>query len=118
MRGIRGATSVRENSAAAIAAATKQLLLAMMDKNGVDTRDIASVLFTMTKDINAAFPATAAREIPGWDMVPMLCSVEVDVPGGLEKCIRVLMLVNTSKTQDEIKHVYLGETAGLRPDLG
>jgi len=118
MRGIRGAVNVPENTAAAIGEATRKLLLAMMLENEADTKDIVSVMFTMTKDLNAAFPAASARQIKGWNLVPMLCAEEVDVPGSMGKCIRVLMLANTNKNQRDIKHVYLGEAVKLRPDLG
>lgn len=117
MRGIRGAIDVPENTAAAIGEATRKLVLAMMEENQVATSDIASVMFTMTRDLDAAFPAATARQIPGWNLVPMLCAVEVDVPGSMGMCIRVLMLVNTGKDQHQIKHVYLGKAVSLRPDL-
>lgn len=117
MRGIRGAVNVPENTAAAIGEATRKLVLAMMRENNIDTGDIISVMFTMTRDLDAAFPAATAREIPGWNLVPMLCAVEVDVPGSLGRCIRVLMLANTIKDQQDIKHIYLGEAVSLRPDI-
>lgn len=88
----------------------------MIQRNGIAPQDIASVLFTLTPDLNAAFPAVGAREL-GWHAVPMLHAVEIDVPGALARVIRVLMLVNTDCAQDEIEHVYLDEAAALRPDL-
>ncbi len=118
MRGIRGAITVEENSARAIGRATRELLQAMMEANNVRVEDIISVFFTLTSDLNAAFPAATAREMPGWNRIPMLCAVEVDVPGSLGRCIRVLMLADINLGQREIKHVYLREAAKLRPDLG
>ena len=117
MRGIRGAINVQENTATAIGEATRKLLLAMIDENNIKTGELISVFFTVTGDLNAAFPATTAREIKGWNLVPMLCAVEMAVPGSMDKCIRVLMLTRTNKNQRQIKHIYLGEAAKLRPDL-
>src|SRR5579872_197261 len=94
VRGIRGAITVEEDSPAGIIAATKRLLSAMIERNGVNTTDIASVLFSLTPDLRAAFPALGAREM-GWVYVPMLHFTEIDVPGALGKCVRVLMHVNT-----------------------
>lgn len=116
MRGIRGAITVDEDSTEAIVAATKQLLCAMIERNGVDLDDIASVLFSLTPDLHAGFPALGAREL-GWVHVPMLHFTEIDVPGSLGKCIRVLMHVNTRLGQQEIDHVYLDGAVVLRPDL-
>ena len=116
VRGIRGAISVTENSPQAIREATKELLLAIVKENDLDPSLLASVIFTVTKDINADFPASTAREI-GWHMVPLLCCTEIDVPGSMPRVIRVLIHVNTTKEQDQIKHVYLGDAVGLRKDL-
>jgi chorismate mutase len=82
-----------------------------------DTKDkIAAIIFSTTADLNAAFPAEAARHL-GWIYVPLFCTSEINVPGALPRCIRILMLVNSTKTQEEIKHVYLGGTSSLRADL-
>ncbi|EEG78247.1 chorismate mutase [Dethiobacter alkaliphilus] len=116
VRGIRGAINVSENRACEITQATRELLSKMTKANNVKKEDIASVYFTLTPDLNAVFPATAAREL-GWDNVPLLCAVEVDVPGALAFCIRVLIHVNTEKSQAEIKHIYLREARALRADL-
>ncbi len=116
VRGIRGATYVEKNEAKLIIEGTKQLLLEMVDKNSIQKEDICSILFTSTPDLNASFPAMAAREL-GWKYVPMLCSVEIDVPDSLHNCVRVLMHVNTSLPQDQVKHVYLKEAKKLRDDL-
>ena len=116
MRGIRGAITVDADEPAKILFATKRLLLEMLDRNGIETDDIASVLFSLTPDLRAAFPALGAREM-GWVHVPMLHFTEIDVPGSLPRVIRVLMHVNTSRAHQEIEHVYLDGAAILRPDL-
>ncbi|SFF94688.1 chorismate mutase [Desulfotomaculum arcticum] len=117
MRGIRGAISVEKNTREAMGKATKKLLLAVMDENKLKAEDIISVTFTLTKDLNAAFPAACARELPGWNYIPMLCAVEVDVPGSLSSCLRVLVHADIEAGQREVKHVYLDEAVRLRPDL-
>lgn len=116
MRGIRGAISVEANVSEQIVVATKRLLEQMIDRNGVRTEDIASVLFSLTPDLHAAFPALAAREM-GWVHVPMLHFTEIAVPGSMPRVVRVLMHVNTERGQREIEHVYLEKAAALRPDL-
>jgi len=116
VRGIRGATSVEENNADKIREATRELLGRMVEENGLDLTDAASVLFTVTKDLNAAFPASAAREI-GWSTVPLLCATEIDVPGSEKGIIRILIHVNTDKKQHEINHIYLKHAVKLREDL-
>lgn len=116
MRGIRGAITVDADDSQAIVGATKRLLQQMLDANGIELDDIASVLFSLTPDLRAAFPALGAREM-GWVNVPMLHFSEIDVPGSLGRVIRVLMHVNTSRAQHEIEHVYLEGARVLRPDL-
>lgn len=116
IRGIRGAISVEENSVTAINAATVKVLQSMITTNQIAVEDIVSVFFTATADIDAVYPAQAAREM-GWVNVPMLCFQEMQVRDSLKKIIRVLLHVNTDKNQAEIKHVYLGEAQKLRPDL-
>lgn len=115
-RGVRGATTVPMNEREEILTATRQLLALMIRTNGIAMEDVASANFTVTKDLDAEFPALAARQL-GWLDVPLLCSYEVSVPGSLGYCIRVLVLWNTDKRQDEIYHVYLREAQRLRPDL-
>ena len=115
-RGIRGATTVEVDSADAILAATGDLLLRMVEANHAAVADIASAIFTMTPDLTAAFPARAAREL-GWQHVPLLDAQEVSVPGSLSHCVRVLLLWNTDRSQEEVRHVYLREAASLRPEL-
>ena len=115
-RGVRGATTVPENSRDAILQATRQMLALMIRRNEINASDIASAIFTVTRDVNAEFPALAARQL-GWLEVPLLCGYEIEVPGSLPKCIRVLLHWNTCKTQSEIHHVYIHEAVRLRPDL-
>ncbi|MFA4885689.1 MAG: chorismate mutase [Desulfotomaculaceae bacterium] len=116
LRGIRGAITVERNEAAEIAAATRELIEAITKENSLDTEDIASVIFTVTSDLDAEFPASAVREM-GWRYIPLLCANEINVPGSLGRCIRVLIHVNTEKSQKDIKHVYLKGAAVLREDL-
>ena len=115
-RGIRGATTVTENSREALIEATRELLDAIIQDNSLEMDDIASAFFTTTPELNAEFPAVAARQI-GWTQVPMLCGHEMSVPGSMPRCLRVLIHVNTAKQANEITHVYLRDAAVLRPDL-
>jgi chorismate mutase len=114
-RGIRGAITVPKNNKEAVGAATKELLQKMINVNDVDISDVACILFTTTSDLNAAFPAAAAREL-GWTQVPLLCGHEMNVPGSLPSCLRVLVLFNTDKKNEEIVHVYLGKAVTLRDE--
>ena len=114
-RGIRGATVTKENSKEAILAASRELLYAMIRYNEIEPEDVASAYFTVTMDLDAIYPATAARQF-GWYDVPLLCGYEISVPGGLPHCIRILLHWNTMKSQQEIVHVYLHDAASLRPD--
>ncbi len=116
VRGIRGAVRVEANTQEAILDAARRLLQEMVRANGVEPEDVAAVIFTCTPDLNAAFPAEAARSI-GWNRVPLLCAQEMDVPGAMTRVLRVLMLVNTTLSQEEVVHVYLEEAERLRPDL-
>ncbi len=116
VRGIRGATTVTVDAADAILEATEELVRELVASNGIVPEDVASALFTVTPDLRAEFPAAAARRM-GWTMVPLLNFTEIGVPGRLEKCIRVLVHVNTSRSQAEMVHVYLREAVSLRPDL-
>ena len=115
-RGIRGATTVKPDSAAAILAATRELLTHIVEANDVAIEDVASAFFTVTSDLTAAFPARAAREL-GWQHVALLDAQEISVPGSLPRCVRVLIHWNTEKPQAEIRYVYLRGAASLRPDL-
>ena len=116
IRGVRGAVDVSANESHEILQATKELLQEMQQQNFLGKDSMAAVIFSMTKDLNAVFPAQAAREL-GWKNVPLFCTVEIDVPDALPRCIRVLMLVNTAKQPEEMRHVYLGGAASLRKDL-
>jgi chorismate mutase len=117
LRGVRGAIVVDKDDTQEIIAATKELLLAILDANPtLQTNDLASAYFTVTDDLSSAYPARAARQL-GWGEVPLMCAREIPVPGGLPRCIRVLLHWNTDLTQGAINHVYLGEATGLRPDL-
>jgi chorismate mutase len=114
-RGIRGATTVQQNDKEALGTATRELLQKMVDVNDVDIDDVACILFTTTSDLNAAFPAAAAREM-GWTQVPLLCGHEMNVPGSLPGCLRVLVLFNTDKKNEELVHVYLRGAVVLRDE--
>jgi chorismate mutase len=116
VRGIRGATTVSEDTADAILEATEELVREIVADNGIRPEDVASALFTVTPDLHAEFPAAAARRM-GWTMVPLLNFTEIGVPGRLERCIRVLVHVNTERGQNDMVHVYLREAVTLRPDL-
>ena len=115
-RGVRGATTVESNSREEILRATRQLLALMMRQNGIEHTDVASAFFTTSPDLNAEFPALAARQL-GWLDVALMCMHELDVPGSLPRCIRVLLHWNTTKPASELVHVYIKGAAALRPDL-
>jgi chorismate mutase len=113
-RGIRGAIAVSANSRESVLAATKKLLSKMAGVNELETKDIAAIFFTTTPDLDAEFPAAATREL-GWPSnLALLCGHEMNVPGALPRCLRVLMLVNTERGPDEITHVYIGEAKKLK----
>ena len=114
MRGIRGATTAAERTRESVLAATEELLRALVKENTVEPEDVAAVLFTASPDLSAEYPATAARVGLGWTYVPLMSAQEIATPHGQVRCIRILILWNTDKTQREIKHVYLGEAADLR----
>jgi chorismate mutase len=115
-RGVRGATTVDRNDREEILTATRQLLALMIHRNGIEKQDVASAVFTVTKDLDAEFPALAARQL-GWLEVPMLCGYEIAVHGSLARCVRVLVHWNTGLTQGDIQHVYVRDAMKLRPDL-
>lgn len=114
-RGLRGATTVTENTREAIFEATKELLEELIKANGIEIEDVASAIFTTTTDLDADFPAVAARAL-GWTDTALMCGHEMNVPGSLRKCIRVLVHWNTERTNKELVHVYLRGAAALRPD--
>ena len=115
-RGIRGAVCAESNRPAAILSAARSLLEHIVTANELSAQDLASVIFTATADLDAAYPARAAREM-GWKHVPLLCMQEMAVEGSLERCIRVLVHWNTERPPEAVRHVYLGEARALRPDL-
>jgi len=116
MQAIRGATTASANTAAAILQATRELLLAIACENELTADEIVSIIFTATPDLNAAFPARAARDL-GWTGVALLDATEMDVPGALPQAIRVLLLAERPHDPENARHVYLGQAASLRPDL-
>ncbi len=116
-RGIRGATTLKENSAEAIKSAVVELLGEIIKLNEVQKEDIAFIIFTVTSDVNADFPAKYARLEMGFDTVPMMCYREMEVEGSMPLCMRILVTVNTEKTQKEIKHCYQKGAKALRKDL-
>jgi len=113
---IRGATTVKENNKEEILTSTQELLLEIIEQNRLAEDEIVSIFFTMTQDLNAVFPAQAARRL-GWKFIPLMCATEVDVPGSLSKCVRVLVHINPDHEMSKIEHVYLREAEKLRPDL-
>ncbi|WP_117169361.1 chorismate mutase [Paraliobacillus sediminis] len=117
IRGVRGATTVVHNEAEEILTHTKQLVNEMIDANHIKPDTVSNVLVSVTSDINATFPAKPIRELKGWMYVPVMCMQEIDVPGSLEKCIRIMMTVNTEQSQEEIQHIYHHDAKKLRPDL-
>lgn len=117
VRGIRGATTVTENTASAIYDATQELMQEIVLQNDIDIDNVASVFLTMTQDLNADFPAKAVRSLPGWQWVPLMCAPELNVTGAMKRCIRVLIHTNTTKSQQDLIHVYLREATRLRPDV-
>lgn len=117
VRGIRGASTVKNNEEMEILQVTSELLQEIIAENKVSPEDICSVFITVTQDLDATFPARAIRRMGGWELVPLMCSTEIPVQGGLPLCIRLMVLINTEKKQDEIVHIYLNEAKTLRPDL-
>jgi len=116
VRGIRGAVNIAVNTKEEILTKSRELLEAIVRENKIEAEDIACAIFTLTPDLNADFPAYAARQL-GWRDVPLMCARELDVPEAMEKVIRVLLLVNSTTPPSKIKHQYLGDTPKLRPDL-
>ena len=116
LRGIRGAVGIEENTREAILGATRDLLEKLAAANGVEPDRVSMILFTATTDLTAAFPATAAREM-GWTRVPLMCSPELEVKDALPRIVRVMILADTERGAREIRHLFLGRAAALRPDL-
>ena len=116
VRGLRGATTVAANTRDDILAAASELLGELTRLNHVEPDQVASIIFTTTPDLNAEFPAVAAREA-GYTDVALECLHEMNVPGSLPRCLRILMHINTERSQAEVMHVYLHDARALRPDL-
>jgi chorismate mutase len=115
LRGLRGATTVPSNEADDILQATAELLEALVAANDLHEADVASILFTATPDLDAAYPAVAARQL-GWTETALLCVQEMVVSGSLPRCIRILIHWNTDLSQDQLQHIYMREARSLRPD--
>jgi chorismate mutase len=116
IRALRGATTVDHDEAMLVCDATRELLVTLLEKNAATIDDVISAVFSVSADLRSEFPARAARDL-GWDHVAMLCTVEMPVPGSLERCIRVLVHAELPVAQRAVKHVYLRGAEGLRPDL-
>lgn len=116
LRGVRGAIRADDNERNAILDSAEKVMHALIAGNGIEATSVAAVFFTLTPDLNAAFPAEVRSRI-GWNLVPFLCEQEVAVPGAMQRVLRVLILFETDLSQDQIVHAYLGEAAALRPDL-
>ncbi|HLQ73714.1 MAG TPA: chorismate mutase [Bacillota bacterium] len=116
-RGIRGATTVEHDNEDDILNETKKLIIEMIDKNNVQAENVSHAFISVTTDLTATFPAKSLRGLDGWAHVPVMCMQEIDVPNSLEKCIRIMMVVNTEEKQSEVNHVFQNEAVKLRPDL-
>lgn len=117
VRGVRGATTVEENSFKAIELAVLEMMAAIEAANQIDPKEIVSVTFSVTSDIDVVFPAQVARSRSHWQHVPLLDVQQMYVKDGMKRCIRVLLHINTTLEQAEIKHVYLNRARHLRPDI-
>ncbi|MCL6457032.1 MAG: chorismate mutase [Gorillibacterium sp.] len=117
VRGIRGATTVENDNEPEILQATSELLERIIQANDVEPEDICSVFVTSTHDLTTTFPARAIRQMAGWELVPLMCSLEIPVQPSLPRCVRLMVQVNTEKKQKDIHHVYLNEARILRPDI-
>ncbi|WP_058303834.1 chorismate mutase [Gorillibacterium timonense] len=117
VRGIRGATTVEQDNKEEVLKATAELLKSIVDANDVVPEDICSVFVTTTDDLTAAFPAMAIRQLSGWELVPLMCALEIPVKPSLPRCIRLMVHVNTMRSQAEIRHIYMNEAKKLRPDI-
>ncbi|MCP3763194.1 chorismate mutase [Domibacillus sp. A3M-37] len=117
VRGIRGAITVPANDGVLMVEATERLIAEMIKQNNIEPETVCSAFLSATNDLDAMFPAKALREQAGWEYVPVMCMQELAIKGGLERCIRIMMHVNTETAQKEIQHVYLEGAVVLRPDL-
>ena len=114
-RGVRGATTVKENNREAILTATRELLTQMIEANDIQADDVASVIFTTAADLTSEYPALAARQL-GWHDVALLCAQEIAVPNSINHCIRILLHWNTDRLASESRHIYIKGAVNLRPD--
>ncbi|WP_018922243.1 chorismate mutase [Salsuginibacillus kocurii] len=117
IRGIRGATTVKQDSEDEVVKATEHLLREIVERNQLQPEDVSHIWFTLTEDLVSAFPAKATRRLTGWDFVPVMCAQEIPVPNSLARCIRIMVTAETSLKQIEVEHVYHNEAVQLRPDL-
>src|SRR5690625_2809994 len=117
IRGIRGATTVTENTEKEITSSTKNLVEMMIQSNNVKPEDVSHIFFSATTDLNASFQAKAVREINGWTYVQFICMQEINIRKSLNLCIRIMMAIKTNKNQEEIEHVFQNEAVKLRSDL-
>lgn len=117
IRGVRGATTIESDQPQLVWDETEVLVRKIAEQNNIQPEDIISVILSTTPDITSAFPAKAVRSIEGWQYVPTMCMHEMNVPGALPLCIRVLMHINTEAAQKDVQHVYLNNAVQLRPDL-
>ena len=116
IRGVRGAVQASRNDPSAILQAAENVMRSLIEANGIHPESVSAVFFTVTRELDAAFPAEVRSKI-GWELVPFLCGVEIPVPESMERVIRVLILFDTGASQAELSHQYLGVTNALRPDL-
>jgi chorismate mutase len=114
-RGVRGATTVDANTAESIRQRARELLEILIAGNGIRPEDVASATFTVTDDLDAEFPAMAARALEGWQEVPLLCAREIPVPGSAARCLRILLHWNTDRPQREVRHAFIRGARELRP---
>ena len=117
IRGIRGATTVEHDTELEVVKAVESLMIEMIAANQIDPEMVASVFVSATSDIRSVFPAKALRSMDGWKYVPVTCMAEIPVENSLKQCIRVMLHLNTTKSQEEIQHIYQAGAKVLRPDL-
>lgn len=117
IRGVRGATTIAQDTEVEVLEAVEKLMIEMIDANQIDPEMVASVLISVTDDIRSVFPAKALRSMDGWKYVPVTCMAEIPVENSLQLCIRVMLHLNTTKSQEEIQHIYQAGAKVLRPDL-
>ncbi len=116
-RGIRGATTVEHNEREEILEATRELLQRIIERNEIEKETVTCAIFTVTQELDAEFPALAARQL-GWTEIALMSAREIPVPNSLANVIRVLVLVNTTRGISEMQHVYIRDAIVLRPDFG